>query len=93
MNNNSKDLITNVIGFKLKGITTEVKEPNGEIKLLKGGIRSTVCACKPEPIKHKETNTKWFTTFNQQLLDKIRDHQLMNFGSIELKKIDYENAI
>jgi hypothetical protein len=93
MNKSSRDLITSVIGFKLKGITTEVKEPNGEIKLLKGGIRSTVCACKPEPIKHKETNIKWFTTFNQQLLDKIRDHQLMNFGSIELKKIDHENVI
>jgi len=86
MNRGKYNLMTSVIGFKLKGIVTEVKEPNGEIKLLKGGIKSTVCACEPEPIKHKECNTKWFTTFNQQLLDKIRDHQLMNFGSIEIKK-------
>jgi hypothetical protein len=42
------------------------------------GIMSTVCACAPEPIKHKETNTKWFTTFNQRLLDKIRDHKYNN---------------
>jgi hypothetical protein len=72
------NVITSVIGFKLKGIVTEVVEPNGEVKLLKGGIRSTVCAVEPEPIVHKECDTKWFTNFNQHLLTKVRDYQKIN---------------
>jgi hypothetical protein len=79
MNRGVFNLITSVIGFNLKDTVTEVIEPNGEIKLLKGGIRSTVCECEPEPITHKECDVKWFTSFNQALLDKIRDHQNINY--------------
>ena len=75
---NSYNLITSVIGYKLKDTVTQVTEPDGQIKLLKGGIMTTVCECEPEPIVHKECNIKWFTTFNQPLLDKIRDHQKIN---------------
>jgi hypothetical protein len=71
----SYNLITSVIGFNLKNTVTEVIDENGEVKLLKGGIRSTVSEHEPQPIVHKECNIKWFTTFNQALLDKIRDHQ------------------
>jgi hypothetical protein len=74
----SSNVITSVIGFNLKDTVTEVIDENGEVKLLKGGIRSTVSEHEPQPIMHKECNTKWFTTFNQRLLDKIRDHKYNN---------------
>ncbi len=79
MNRSAFNLITSVIGFNLKGIVTEVVDSNGEVRQLKGGIRSTVCECEPEPITHKECDVKWFTSFNQALLDKIRDHQKINY--------------
>jgi hypothetical protein len=74
----SSNVITSVIGFKLKGIEITVVEPNGEVKVLKGGTRSTVCAVEPQPIIHKQSGNKWFTNFNQRLLDKIRDHKYNN---------------
>ncbi len=70
--------ITNVIGFNLKNTVTKVVETDGTIKLLKGGVRSTVSAVKPQPIVHKECNPKWFTNFNQTLLDKIKDYHKNN---------------
>lgn len=78
MDRGASNVITSVIGFRLKGIEIKVVEPNGEVKVLKGGIRSTVCDCEPQPIVHKQSGTKWFTNFNQQLLDKIRDHKNNN---------------
>lgn len=72
----SKDLntITNVIGFNLKNTITKVIENDGTVKLLKGGVSSTVSVFKPKPIIHKECNIRWFTNFNQTLLDKIKDY-------------------
>lgn len=78
MNRKVGNVISSVIGFKLKGIEIKVVEPGGELKTLKSGIRSTLCHCEPQPIMHKQGGTKWFTNFNQQLLDKIRDHKNNN---------------
>jgi hypothetical protein len=74
----ASNVIISVIGFKLKGIEIEVTEPNGEVKILKGGIRSTVCAVESQPIIHKQGSMQWFTNFNQRLLDKVRDHKYNN---------------
>ena len=70
--------ITSVIGFNLKNTITKVIESDGTIRLLKGGIRSTECVFTPQPIVHKECNPKWFTNFNQALLDKIKDYHKNN---------------
>ena len=78
MSRNVYNVITSVIGFNLKDTVIEVVEENGEVKLLKGGIKSTVSEYEPQPIIHKECNTRWFTTFNHDLLNKIKDHHKIN---------------
>ena len=75
---NTLNIITNVIGFKLKDTITTIINPDGTIKMLKGGVRSTVRPINVEPISHKECNKKWFTNFNQDLLDKIVDYHKNN---------------
>lgn len=70
--------IKTVMGFNLKDTVTETVDENGEVKLLRGGVKSTVCEVTPEPILHKECDPKWFTTFNQALLDKIKDYHKNN---------------
>jgi len=72
------NVITTVIGFNLKDTVTEVLESDGSVKLLKGGVKRIVCEGVPQPIRSKECNPKWFTNFNQQLLDKIRDYHNLN---------------
>jgi hypothetical protein len=74
----SYNLITSVVGFKSKDTAIEVIDGNGDVRLFRGGIKSTFCACDPEPIVNKECDTKWFTNFNQRLLDKIRDYKKIN---------------
>jgi hypothetical protein len=78
-------LIDSVIGFTLKGITTEITEADGSVRKYTGGIRSTyvhindlIDSGEPERILPKECNPKWFTNFNQALLDKIRDYHNTN---------------
>ena len=78
MSKNIINTITNVIGFNLKDTITEVITQDGTIKHLKGGIKSTVSVGIPQPIIHKECNPKWFTNFNQSLLDKIKDYHKNN---------------
>lgn len=78
MRKNIINTITNVIGFNLKNTITEVVGEDGKIKHLKGGIRSTITAVIPQPIIHKECDLKWFTNFNQPLLDKIKDYHKNN---------------
>lgn len=71
-------LIKSVVGFEHRDVPTEIVEPDGTIRLYKGGIRST---CVPEVVEHilsKECNPKWFTNFNQALLDKLRDYHKNN---------------
>jgi hypothetical protein len=71
-------LIKSVIGFDFKDVPTEIVESDGTVRLYKGGIRST---CKPQDVEHvitRECNTKWFTNFNQSLLDKIKDYHKNN---------------
>lgn len=71
-------LIKSVIGFEHKDVATEIVEVDGTIRLYKGGIRSTY---KPKDVEYvitRECNTKWFTNFNQSLLDKIRDYHKNN---------------
>ena len=71
-------LIDSVTGFKLKGIITEIIEADGSVRKYTGGIQSTYCCPDKEQIQPKECNPRWFTNFNQALLDKIRDYHKNN---------------
>jgi len=67
---NNMTVIESVLGFELKA---ELRDTNGEI--VRSGIRSTCIACKEEQAKIGTTiaTKKWFTHYNQGLIDKIRD--------------------
>lgn len=66
--------ITSVLGFDLN---LNIYDINGEV--IKSGIRKTVY-----PQTYRETvnvsliNKQWFNSFNEDLLDKIRDYQKFN---------------
>jgi hypothetical protein len=68
-------MISNVLGFDFN---LELIDQDGE--LVKTGIRST---CLPKTkelpnIGNNFGNTKWFTNFNNGLLQKIKDHKRLN---------------
>lgn len=67
-----------VIGFKHRNTPIKIIESDGTIKMYNGGIRSTYSFGETKQIQHKECNPKWFTNFNQPLLDKIRDYHKNN---------------
>jgi hypothetical protein len=68
-------LITSVLGFNFN---TELKD--AEDKILPNGIKSTCYSYSDESpsIGTKLANRKWFTHYNQSLLDKIRDLRRLN---------------
>lgn len=59
-----------VLGFTFN---TELTDTSGEV--VRAGIRKTCIACKDQQarIGTKLATKKWFTHYNQALLDKIRD--------------------
>lgn len=74
-------LIKTVIGFRLKNTITLIPQEDGSVKEYVGGIKSTYTpeeALDLNSIKTKHCDTKWFTNFNQKLLDKIRNYQKIN---------------
>jgi hypothetical protein len=71
-------LIKSVVGFEHKDVPTEIVEADGTVRLYKGGIRSTYVPDVVEHILSKECNPRWFTNFNQALLDKLRDYHKNN---------------
>ena len=71
-------IFDSVIGFKHMDSETQVIESDGTVRMYKGGIRSTYCCDEQKQIVPKECNPKWFTNFNQALLDKIRDYHKNN---------------
>jgi hypothetical protein len=78
MSRSSFNVFESVIGFEHKDVATVIVEDDGTIRHYKGGIRSTCTACETKQISPKECNPKWFTNFNQALLDKIRDYHKNN---------------
>ena len=71
-------LIKSVVGFDHMQDPIEIVESDGTIRQYKGGVR---CTCVPDVVEHilsKECNPKWFTNFNQALLDKLRDYHKNN---------------
>ena len=78
MSRSSFNVFESVIGFEHKDVATQIVEVDGTIRHYKGGIRSTCCAFETRQITSKECNPKWFTNFNQSLLDKIRDYHRNN---------------
>lgn len=71
-------IFDSVIGFEHKNTPIKVVETNGTIRNYVGGVRSTYCCGERKQIIPKECNPKWFTNFNQALLDKIRDYHKNN---------------
>ena len=63
-----KSIITSVLGFNFKADIVDLNN-----NLLPTGIKSTYFPDNIEPIAPKMVNKKWFTTFNDALLNKIRD--------------------
>lgn len=74
-----KYLIDSVIGFNLKGVKTIVPTENGD-RVLVGKTKNT---WYPDILGTLKSNnvlydTKWFTNFNENLLNKIRDYKKIN---------------
>ena len=66
------DVIKSVLGFNLKA---EILDKDNNPILI--GARSTI----PDSIsefKHRSIDKKWFTNYNQSLLDKISDYRKFN---------------
>ena len=63
-----KKLITSVLGFDLKA---EIVDQDGQI--IKTGCRSCFTPVRKARIKSKILDKKFFTTFNESLLAKIRN--------------------
>lgn len=63
-----KTIITSVLGFNFKADIVDLNN-----NLLPTGIKSTYFPDNIEPITPKMVDKKWFTTFNDTLLNKIRD--------------------
>jgi len=61
-------LIQSVLGFDFN---VEIKDNNGEV--VKAGCRSCVAPVRKARIKSKILDKKFFTTFNEPLLAKIRN--------------------
>ena len=61
-------LIKSVLGFDFN---VEIKDQNGEV--VKAGCRSCTYPSKKAVIKSKILDKKFFTTFNEPLLAKIRN--------------------
>lgn len=63
-----KKVIASVLGLNL----------SAEISGAKPGVRSTHIPATREYVKAKMVDKKWFTTYNDDLLAKIRDHRGLN---------------
>jgi hypothetical protein len=78
MSRSNFKIFDSVIGFEHMDSETQVVESDGTVRMYKGGVRSTYCCGERKQITPKECNPKWFTNFNQALLDKIRDYHKNN---------------
>ena len=66
-------LITSVLGFDLKA---EILDKDNNPILI--GAKSTIPKDFVEQIQNKTIDRKWFTNYNQALLDKIADYRKYN---------------
>ena len=85
MENNDRrsvsDVITSVLGFNFT-CNLQVKDENGNQKILTGGVKSSVYPTSIEgrvEIGKSHLNTGFFTNYNAKLLEKIKDYQKRNF--------------
>lgn len=75
------DVITSVLGFNFT-CNLQVKDENGNVKVLTGGVKSSVHPASIEgrvEIGKSHLNTSFFTNFDSKLLEKIKDYQKRNF--------------
>lgn len=74
------NIIDSVVGFDLT-MNLYVPGNDGSYKILSGGIRSSVIPVDTVgrvQIGKSSLDIRGFTTFNQALLDKLRDYQKRN---------------
>ena len=67
------DVIKSVLGFDLKA---EILDKDNNPILI--GAKSTIPKDFVEQIQNKTVDRKWFTNYNQALLDKIADYRKYN---------------
>lgn len=67
-------LISSVLGFDLKA---EIVDQDGQA--IKTGCRSCVSPRRKSKIKSRTLDKRFFTSFNEALLDKIRDMRNNNY--------------
>ena len=65
-------VITSVLGFNLKAEILD-KDSNPIQQVAKSVVPDTI-----SEFKYRSTDKKWFTNFNQSLLDKIIDYKKYN---------------
>jgi hypothetical protein len=69
-----KNLITSVLGFNLKA---DIKDINGN--LLPSGSKTTILPTTyAEKVNTRLFDRRFFTSFNEALLNKIRDYRNLN---------------
>ncbi len=67
-------MISNVMGFNFKA---DIKDINGET--LPSGVKGSVLPKEPaSKVNTRMLDKKFFTSYNEPLLDKIRDFKKMN---------------
>ena len=66
-------IIDSVLGFNLKA---EIKDING--KIISSSVKSIYPAKMSKQFSSKLLNKSFFTTFNEALLNKIRDYKRIN---------------
>lgn len=69
----SEFIITSVLGFNLKA---DIRDINGNV--ISANIKSVYPPEISKKISCKLTNKKFFTTFNEELLNKIIDYKRLN---------------
>jgi len=66
--------ITSVLGFKLK---VDIRDKDGNV--IPSGVRKTVYPIEiAERVNVRLFDKRFFTTFNEGLLNKVRDHKTLN---------------
>jgi hypothetical protein len=76
---NNKNIITSVIGFNLDVRITYTNEQGEEIPICKGCKYVPYTGTEKAQIGVSHAYARFFTNFNHELLNKIRDYQSKNY--------------
>jgi hypothetical protein len=76
---NDKYIIKSVLGFNLDVSITYKNEKGEDVPICKGCTSVPYVGTERPQIGISNAYTRFFTNFNQELLDKIRDYQSKNY--------------